>query len=86
MTDRELQKLIATPLVAKLKAAGFKTGTPSNDHTGFYFPINLNMAGELSIVRYEDGVWTFRQEDSYIAADRQAASIQAFVEACERNG
>ena len=66
MTDGELQRLIAPAIRKKLKAAGFVSGTPSDEHAGYFFPINIEMNG-LEVTRHEDGTWTFVQEDLAIA-------------------
>lgn len=61
MDDRELAALIAPALQQKLREAGFKTGTASNRNAAFYMPINLDLAGHVSVERYEDGTWVFSQ-------------------------
>jgi hypothetical protein len=72
ISDAELQKIIATGIRKKLKDFGFKTGPASDGNQGFFFPINLDLSGEISVVRTADGVWTFTQEDDAIFADRTA--------------
>jgi hypothetical protein len=66
MTDAQLQKLVGSALRKKLRAAGFVAGMPSDENDSCFFPINLEVPG-LSIVRHEDGFWTFSQEDPVIA-------------------
>jgi hypothetical protein len=80
MTDRELQRLIAPAIRKRLKAAGFHTGTSSDDHAGFFFPIDLNLSGSVEVTRHEDGTWTFEQEDQAVA-DRRATSLACHAEA-----
>ena len=70
ITDEDLQALIADGLRKKLKAAGFNTVVPSSDHAGFFFPVNLSLAGECTVTRHEDGTWTITQEDNALLADR----------------
>lgn len=72
LTDAELQALIAPALRAKLRAAGFEAGRPSTIHgyPFFFLPINLDLAGQVSIERSEDGTWMFRQEQNPIVVER----------------
>lgn len=84
LSDAELQALIAPALRKKLKAAGFAFGTATDEHAGFYFPINLALAGSISVVRYEDGTWVFAQETNATLADRTADAFVSHVEACTR--
>ncbi len=84
LTDGELQKLIASALRRKLAKAGFKTGTPSDASSAFYFPLNLQLCGDVSVVRYEDGTWVFTQDDAVIA-DRLAETFILHAVAIETN-
>jgi hypothetical protein len=86
ISDRDLQALIAPALRAKLAAAGFKMGAVMDGRSGdpncaFYFPINLNLAGDCGVRRDEDGTWTISQEESPLLADRTAETFQAHVAA-----
>ena len=82
MTDRELQDLIAPALRARLREAGFKTGVPSDEHAGFFFPINLELSGSCDVARNADGTWTFSQCDALVA-DRTAATLMAHYNAIQ---
>ena len=84
LTDAELQRLIAPAIRKRLKAAGFQTGTPSDDHAGFFFPIDLNICGKVDVTRHEDGTWTFEQEDQAIA-DRIESSFNCHAEAIAKS-
>lgn len=76
LTDGEMQALVANKLRAKLRAAGFKMGPPADQEPPtFYFPININVAGEVAIVRHEDGTWTILQDEHGMLADRTAAAL-----------
>ena len=57
LTDAEVQKLIASAIRKRLKAAGFHTGTASDDHSGFFFPIDLGLAGQVGVTRHEEDVY-----------------------------
>ena len=72
ISDTELQKLIATAIRKRLKAAGFTTGTRSDDSNAFFFPINLDLAGDCTVTRLETEEWVFTQEESSVVADRMA--------------
>ena len=80
--DRELQALIAPALTARLKAEGFHTGVPTTEHCGFYFPINLCLAGDIEIVRHEDGTWIFSQEVDDRLASRTFAALEDHSVVC----
>ena len=73
ITDAELQKLIAPALRKRLKAAGFHTGTASDDNCAFFFPINLSVAGSVKVTRHEDGTWCIQQETSPALSERTDA-------------
>lgn len=75
ITDEDLQALIADALRDKLKAAGFNTVVGSTEHAGFFFPINLGLAGQCTVTRHEDGTWTFTQEDNARLAERMEACL-----------
>ena len=71
LTDIELQRLIAPALKKRLRQEGFEFGTPEGRSPGegdpeaigmIMFPVNLDLAGCVSIERGDDGVWTFRQD------------------------
>jgi hypothetical protein len=74
ITDAELQKLIAPPIIKFLKSKGLRAGTPSDDNCAYWFPINLELAGTVEIERGEDGTWLIRQDDAIIA-DRCAETL-----------
>lgn len=74
LTDGEVAGMIAPLLRARLKEAGFVSGASSDDHTGFYFPIALDLAGEINIVRHEDGTWVFTQTLDTALAERMNAT------------
>ena len=80
MNDRELAALVAPVLQRKLREAGFKTGTSSDHHSAFYIPINLDLAGYVSVIRYEDGTWIFSQEVNSRVAERLGESLAMHVE------
>ena len=61
LTDAELQQLVATSLREALIKAGFARGSSVERVGSFMMPINLDLAGNITIERGEDGVWTFRQ-------------------------
>ena len=81
LTDRELQDIVGPALRAKLKMAGFVSGTPSNDHTAFFFPINLDLAGDVVVTRHEDCTWTITQECDLTLLERTQAAGEAHVAA-----
>lgn len=84
ITDAELERLIAPAIRKRLRAAGFKMGTASDEvPSAFMFPINLNLAGVVGVHRSEDGVWTFSQEDNPMLADRMMDSMIAHGHAFE---
>ena len=85
ITDAELQALIAPGLRARLKQAGFRNGTASNDHTGFFFPINLEIAGSCTVGRLEDGTWVFTQVDDAVIAERTELASAAHTDAVMRH-
>ena len=77
ITDGEVQALIAPAFRARLRAEGFKMGTASDaDPSSFFFPINLNLAGHVEVVRGADGVWSIFQEDDAHINDRTAAASE----------
>jgi hypothetical protein len=79
ISDADLQKIIGPPLRAFLKKNGFKSGTASDEGTGYFFPIDLDLAGNISVVRHADGTWMFLQEDALIA-DRVAQTAALHLE------
>jgi len=81
LTDAEVQKLIASAIRKRLKAAGFHTGTASDDHSGFFFPIDLGLAGQVGVTRHEDGTWTIQQETNLMLAERMGTTLAAHGEA-----
>lgn len=84
ITDAELERLIAPAIRKRMRAAGFKMGTASDEvPSAFVFPINLNLAGVVGVHRSEDGVWTFSQEDDPMLADRMIDSMMAHEQAFE---
>ena len=63
ITDVELQKMIAPVLRKRLRKAGFAMGAASADGPPTYmFPINLDLAAFVTVIRREDGTWLFQQE------------------------
>jgi hypothetical protein len=84
MTDSELQKLVAPALREHLKKAGFFTGASSIDHCGYFFPINIDLAGAVKITRHEDGTWTFMQEMDVELSQRTAKCEGMLIDACRR--
>jgi hypothetical protein len=70
LTDGELQKLVAPAIRAHLKTAGFHTGASSCNNNAFFFPINLDLAGDVRVTRHEDGTWVFTQETYPALAER----------------
>jgi hypothetical protein len=83
MTDKEVQALIAPAIRKKLKAAGFVSGTASDDHAGYLFPIDLQLAGAITIQRHDDGTWVFQQEEDLTLMERTAATFAAHYEATQ---
>jgi len=81
LSDRELQDIVGPALRAKLKVAGFVSGTPSNDHTAFFFPINLDLAGDVVVTRHEDATWSITQECDLTLLERTQAAGEAHVAA-----
>jgi hypothetical protein len=82
LTDRELQALIAPALLARLKAAGFVTAhSEGAQPVGFAFPITLNLAGEVTLHRSDEGVWTLTQLSDGDLAERTEFAQRAHVEA-----
>lgn len=81
MTDAEVQKLVAPAIRKHLRKAGFKTGIRSDESGSYLFPIDLQLAGDVSVHRSNDGIWTFRQEESAIIADRMAQMMILHAEA-----
>lgn len=84
LTDRELQDLIAPPLRNKLREAGFAMGasmTLEGFSSAFYFPINLDLSGVCTVERDSDGVWTIRQCEDGVIADRIADASENLTEA-----
>ena len=68
ITDVELQKMIAPVLRKRLRKAGFAMGAASADGPPTYlFPINLDLAAFVTVIRREDGTWLFQQDDFVIA-------------------
>jgi len=82
ITDAELQSMIAPALKAKLHAAGFQRGFCDAEHCGFFFPINLELAGTCTVTRNEDGTWTFTQQDNTIT-DRLDETYEIHAAAIE---
>jgi hypothetical protein len=80
ITDTELQEMIGTALRERLRKAGFRHGTPSDDLYAFNLPITLDLAGTVYVRRTEDGVWTITQEEDAIM-ERLAEAGIAFAEA-----
>ena len=81
MTDLELQKLVGEALRARLRKEGFVPGSASDEHNGFYFPVSLELAGDVKVTRFADGTWTFEQETNQMLAERIASSLVSHVEA-----
>lgn len=84
LSDQEVQKLIAPALRRRLKQAGFVSGTASGHHYGFVFPINLGLAGSVSIERFDDGTWVFQQEVDMRLAERTHETFTIHAEAIAR--
>jgi len=81
LTDGELQALIAPVLCKKLRAAGFKMGTASDEESSsFFFPINFNLTGNCYVFRDADGIWTIGQEDAVIH-DRVSSAMRLHIAA-----
>lgn len=80
-TDAELQRLIGRHLNARLRAEGFSMGAPEAEPNCIHLPVFLNLAGECSLHRSEEGVWTITQETYPEIAERVAASREAHCEA-----
>ena len=80
ITDAELQAMIAPALKARLHAAGFTPGFCDAEHCGFFFPVNLELAGTCTVTREEDGTWTFAQQDTAVA-DRMEQSLEMHADA-----
>ena len=83
LTDAELRALIAPALLDKLRCAGFATATAAGaaEPCAFYFPINLALAGEVTVNRSTEGVWTITQECDPLLAERTADTQTAHIEA-----
>ena len=70
ISDGELQQLIAPAILKRLKKAGFRNGTPSDDMCTFFLPVNLNLAGRVKVTRHEDGTWLIQQETDDMLIER----------------
>ena len=82
ITAVELQGMIAPLLRTRLRKAGFHMGASSaEDPPTFMFPINLDVAGAVIVIR-EEGDWIFQQEEDPMLYDRLQDSLLAHGEAC----
>jgi hypothetical protein len=81
LSDAQVQELVAPALLKRLRDAGFHTGVPTDTATTVYVPINLDLVGDVEIVRYEDGTWVFRQQTTEVAGMLEHAAA-AFLDAC----
>ena len=82
ISDAELQSIIAPQLRKRLRKAGFAMGAPSAEQQPTYmFPINLDVSGVMMVIRQDDGVWIFQQEDMKIA-ERLEESFLMHGDAC----
>lgn len=90
ITDGELQRLIGGALREKLARAGFRMGTPTAaTPTSFFFPICLNLDGEITVERDADGCWTIVQDAAVIAervADAHFEHLEAIAERVHKYG
>jgi hypothetical protein len=83
ITDADLQKLLAPTIRKYLRKAGFKMGAPSGaEPPSYFFPINLELAGDVTVTRREDGTWSFTQETDLMLIERTAESGFAHASAC----
>jgi hypothetical protein len=68
ISDVELQGIIAPLLRMRLREAGFAMGAPSAEQQPTYmFPINLDVSGAVTVIRGDDGFWTFQQDEMKMA-------------------
>lgn len=90
ITDGELQRLVGGALRDRLAKAGFRMGTPSDaTPSSFFFPVCLNLDGDVDVVRDADGTWTITQDAFDIAervADTQVEHANAIHERCAKYG
>ena len=83
ITAVELQGMIAPLLRTRLRKAGFTMGASSaEDPPTFMFPINLDVAGAVIVIREDGGTWMFQQEEDPMLYDRLQDSLLAHGEAC----
>lgn len=84
MTDQEVQNAIASTLRDRLRKAGFVGGASSAElPPTFSFPINLDLAGAVAVIREPDGTWVFRQETDQMLFDRIDDCLVAHGEAID---
>jgi hypothetical protein len=81
LTDREVASLIGNALRRKLRKSGFTMGTSTHEHAGFYFPISLDLAGSVSVERFEDGTWLFKQEMNAMLQERTEQTFEIHCDA-----
>lgn len=81
ITDGELQRMIGGVLRERLAKAGFRMGTPSDAiPSSFFFPVCLNLDGDVDVVRDADGHWTITQDKPEIT-ERLASTLADHHEA-----
>lgn len=87
ITDGEIQALVAPALRAYLRKAGFVIGASSGDEPStFWMPVNIDLAGHVDVIRDEDGIWTFTQEENMHVADRVAEASEYHGAAIAQRG
>lgn len=77
LTDAELQGLIAPALRGRLVREGFRLGASEGEGATYgvlMFPVNLDLAGMVTVERTEEGVWIFQQQER-VVFDRFADSF-----------
>lgn len=70
ISDAELQRLVATALIGRLRTAGFHTLPSMTERCSICFPVSLELAGYVTVERHDDGTWSFQQELDLDLAER----------------
>lgn len=71
ISDAEMQRLVATALTKRLRAAGLHTVESCAHRWAVCLPVTLNLAGHVDVEHDDDaGEWIIRQELETALADR----------------
>jgi hypothetical protein len=81
ISDRDLQKLIATGIKDALRRAGFKIGENGDGHACVMLPVNIGLTGISQVTHFEDGSWLFEQEETEQIYDRVSDAGMAHFDA-----